>query len=369
MKKLSRQDVHDMLLGAAIVGTGGGGSLKEGLRIVDAAMDEGLEFILAQPNEIPDDALVGSPYCCGSIGYLTEDQQHKYDALPKIDMTPEVAAVRALEKYIGREFYGLVATELGGGNTAAALNAAARLGKPIIDADPAGRSVPCLQHSTLYLNGVSIAPMGLADIFGDTLIIPEVSSDERAEALARAAAVGSFNSIGVVDHPGEWRQMKNALIKNTLTYCLDIGRTARVAQQAGRCYALDVASGFRGYIMFDGCIERATWEDRDGFTFGDITVVGANEYEGDELRIWFQNEYIMSWKNGEVFVTAPDCINIVNKDTNMPLINPDAQSGMEVTVFALRAFEEWRTEKAVEVLGPDFFGYDIKYRKVEDILG
>ncbi len=47
MKILQRQDVHDILYGATILGTGGGGPLAEGLRLTDLAFDAGKEFRLA----------------------------------------------------------------------------------------------------------------------------------------------------------------------------------------------------------------------------------------------------------------------------------------------------------------------------------
>lgn len=368
MKRLSRQDLHDILLGAAIVGTGGGGSLTEGINLVDKTFDEGYEFTLAEIDEIPDEALIGSPYTCGSIGILSAEQQKKYNELPQIEEAKEVAAIKVLEEFLGKKFYGVLATELGGWNTAAALNVAARLGKPIIDADPAGRSVPCLQHSTLFLNEVSITPMGLANKFGDTMVISSVANDDRAEVLARSMAVSSFNSVGVVDHPAEWKILKNALIKNTITYCLGIGRTARTAREEGKNFAYDVAENFNGYVVFEGEITEADWEDRDGFTFGNINIKGEHEYEGEDLRIWFQNEYIMSWKNGEVFATVPDSINIYVKDDKMPLLNPNAKEGMKVTVFVLKAFDEWRTEKAIGIFGPRFFGYDMDYKKIENLM-
>lgn len=368
MKKLNQQDLHDILLGAAIVGTGGGGSLTEGLELVDKAYDEGFEFTLAEIDEIPDDALIGSPYTCGSIGILSPEQQKKYDALPKINEAKEVVAIKVLEKHFGKEFYGVFATELGGWNTAAALNVAARLGKPIIDADPAGRSVPCLQHSTLFLNEVPITPMGLANKFGDSMVICSVANDERAEVLARQMAVASFNSVGVVDHPALWEVLKNALIKNTISYCLEIGKTARAANNENRNFAYDVAEKFNGYVVFEGEITEADWEDRDGFTYGNLIIKGEDTNEGEELRIWFQNEYIMSWKNGEVFATVPDSINVYIKDAKIPLLNPNAKVGMKVTVFVLKAFDEWRTEKAINILGPRFFGYDMDYIKIEDIM-
>ncbi|MPN14387.1 hypothetical protein SDC9_161714 [bioreactor metagenome] len=158
------------------------------------------------------------------------------------------------------------------------------------------------------------------------------------------------------------------MIKNTITYCLEIGRTARLANESGRNFAYDVAEKFNGYVIFEGEITEADWEDRDGFTFGNLYIKGEDKNEGEDLRIWFQNEYIMSWKNGEVFATVPDSINIYIKDEKMPLLNPNAKEGMKVTVFVLRAFDEWRTEKAINIFGPRFFGYDMDYKKIEDIM-
>lgn len=368
MRKLLKQEVLDLLLGAAIVGTGGGGSLEKGVRLIEEAFEDSREFWMADVDEIPDDALIASPYSCGSIGTLSQRERELYDALPKIDTTQEIQSLRVLEKYYQKPFYGIFATELGGGNTAVALHAAAYLGKPIIDADPAGRSVPCLQHSTLFLNNISISPMGIANIFGDELIVLNSANDDRAEAIARAMAVASYNSVGVTDHPAEWKLLKNSLIKNTLSYCLNIGKIAQKARDEGRIFAGDIIENFGGYLLFEGIVDEAFWEDRDGFTFGDIVIKGLGSYQNEKMRIWFQNENIISWKNEKTFITVPDCINIVRHDTNLPLLNPHAEKGMEVTVFALKAFEEWRTPKALEIFSPNFFGYDIEYRPVEEFF-
>ena len=141
MRKLSRQDLHDIVLGAAVIGTGGGGSLKEGLEIIDESLDEGFDFNLAEPGEIPPDALLGTSYGLGSVSPPETDNPKKNEE------TAETLAMVAMEKYFRRDFYGVIATELGGLNTAAALVTAARLGKPLVDADPTGRSVPCIQHT------------------------------------------------------------------------------------------------------------------------------------------------------------------------------------------------------------------------------
>ncbi|MCE1255034.1 MAG: DUF917 domain-containing protein, partial [Anaerolineae bacterium] len=47
MKVLSKQDLYDILYGATILGTGGGGSLENGLKLIDKALAMGKEFRLA----------------------------------------------------------------------------------------------------------------------------------------------------------------------------------------------------------------------------------------------------------------------------------------------------------------------------------
>lgn len=368
MRELTIQEVYDILLGAAIVGTGGGGDLDAGIALVTEAYEDGCKFKLAEMDDLEDDALIGTPYGCGSVSPLNKKQKEAFATFEKINTTAEVAAVEAIQDYYGQELYGMIATELGGMNTAVALEAAARMGKAIIDADPAGRSVPCLQHSTYYLNDIPIYPMSIANVLGDSLILTKAISDERAESLTRALAVASFNHVGVVDHPNKWGVLKNTLIKNTISMCLEVGSQSRIAQLNGENIGHKICEVLDAYVVFEGVISKADWEDKDGFTFGNIYITGSGSFSEETFHVWLQNENIMSWKNGDVFATVPDSINIINNDRNMPLLNPHAEVGMHVTVVVVKAYDEWRTEKGIEILGPKFFGYDYEYKKIEDLL-
>ena len=368
MKVLTKQDVHDILLGAALLGTGGGGSLEEGLNVVDKAFAEGYEFRLADLDDLNADDLVGTPYSCGTVSPLSEAQQIEFDKLPKSKDTAEVTAIKNIEKYFGKKLKGVVATELGGFNTALALDAGARLNIPTIDADPAGRSVPYLQQTTYYINDIPIHPMGLANNFGDSMIVSHAISDERAEALTRAVAVASFNEVGVVDHIRPWKDIREALIPHTISLCLKYGQIARQSQKENKNLATTLVKEFNGFFLFKGIVSSATWETKDGFTYGDLYVKGEDEYCGDTFKIWIQNENIISWKNGKIYVTVPDSINIIDNVKNMPLLNPDAKVGDDISIFALKSFDQWRTEKGIAVFGPKFFGYDIEYRPIEDIM-
>ena len=166
-------------------------------------------------DEVPDDAWVASPYFCGSLTPSTPEEE------PKIPV--ELLAFRALQEYFGEKFFGVVSTELGGGNTAAALSVAANLDIPIIDGDPAGRSVPELQHTTFYINNVSITPMSVGTSAGDVIIIKNASDHYRAETIVRSIAVASGGRVGVTDHPVHGKQLKTSLIPNAISQAEKIG--------------------------------------------------------------------------------------------------------------------------------------------------
>ena len=315
MKKLSKQNVYDILVGCTILGTGGGGSLEEGLKLIDKALQAGKEFVLADLNEVPDDAMVGIPYRCGAVSPETVENPKQSKELPRIAEEPALRALEEMEEYLGQKFYGVMSTELGGGNTAIAFYTGAMLGKYIIDADPAGRSVPELQHSTFYINGLPIHPIAVVNEFGDVAIVKEVVNDERAEALVRAMAVASGNSVGVVDHPAKISDIKGAVIPGAISYALKIGEAYRRSKEAKSDLAAEVAKAGGGYVLFKGRVSDYNWDTVDGFTIGDVSIDGDGEYAGSSYKIWYKNEHIISWRDGDVDVTVPDLICIINYDT------------------------------------------------------
>lgn len=47
------------------------------------------------------------------------------------------------------------------------------------------------------------------------------------------------------------------------------------------------------------------------------------------MRIWYQNKNVISWLDGEFYVMSPDLINIADSAKSMPLLNPDAEEGVD----------------------------------------
>ncbi len=359
MKKLSKQEIIDILYGCTVVGTGGGGDLRLGLEVMQEDFDQGKDLYLADPQEVPDDEYVGVPYMCGSPASLDVTDE-KYQRLPRLDYPESLLAFRTLESYFGKKFYGAISTELGGANTAYALHAACQLGVPIIDGDPAGRSVPELQHSTFFVKGVPMTPIALATQFGDTMVIKDIVDDMRSEDIIRAVAVASSNRVGVADHPITGKVLKGSIIPNALTYAQKLGETLRIAKEKGQDVAEEVAKAGDGAVRFKGIVKDWNVEETGGFIFGETILEGTGDYAGHEYKVCYQNENLKSYLDGKVDVSVPDLICVIDGDGE-PVTNPNFRNGMELTIIVLPAPEIWKTPRGLEVFGPRSFGFDFDY--------
>ena len=358
MRTLSWQEVDDILLGATALGCGGGGDFEEGQELMRRARDKGRAVRLAAPDEIPDDAVICCPY---GVGGLTEGPEAVYAGIERTAEYPGVLAVRALGEHLGVQFGAIITGELGGWSVADAFYPAAMLDLPVVDADPVGRAVPELQHSLFFVHGLPIAPQAVTNEIGDTVIVTRVAGDARSEALVRALAVASRNIVWVADHALPWGEVRPAVIPGAVSLALRVGEALRVAQAEGGDAAAAVAAASGGRVVFRGRVDSFTWEERDGFTWGELELAGAGPDEGSAYRVWSKNENLMAWRDGAPDVTTPDLICCFSAETGGPITNPHYSPGALVDVVGVQAAAAWRSERGLAVLGPRHFGFDVDY--------
>lgn len=121
-----------------------------------------------------------------------------------------------------------------------------------------------------------------------------------------------------------------------------------------------------GYRLFEGVASTdCKYEDRDGFTFGEMALRGTGVDRGARYRVWFKNENIISWRNGKVDVTAPDLICLLDIETREPILNPSLKKGQHVLVIGLPAPAIWRTARGIEAFGPRYFGFKVTFVPIE----
>jgi uncharacterized protein len=155
--------------------------------------------------------------------------------------------------------------------------------------------------------------------------------------------------------------LKKSVITGAISNAERIGRAYRKALDENTDCAEAVRAAGNGRQMFRGVIAENSYETRDGYTYGNMKIKGTDEYAGHELKIWYQNENIISWLDGEYYVTVPDLIVVMNQDARFPQLNPYAEAGTNVSVICLPADKPWRTEKGLATFGPKSFGHNVEW--------
>lgn len=358
MKTLSRQAITDILTGCALLGTGGGGSLKEGLAMMQADFDANLPLRLIPLAELDDDALIATPYGCGAPA---ADNEIADDTAATSETA--IMAFQTLAAHLEQDFAAVSSTELGGANTAEALHVACQLGLPLVDADPVGRSVPELQHSTYFVHNIPITPLAVSTTFGDNVIVKDAADDFRAEAIVRAIAVASGDLVGVTDHPVSGKVAKKTLIPNAISDAQKIGELLRAASenhQSAETTAVQIAEQMNGHVAFSGTVNEFPWQLDGGFNIGDIHLSGQGEFAGQNYRLYFQNEVLVAYRNGIVDASVPDLICLLDGQ-GQPVTLPNLSVGEALTVLILPAPSIWKTPAGLDCLGPRSFGFDFDY--------
>lgn len=369
MKTLSEKDVIDFIYGASVYGTGGGGSVESAMSLLQDAKDRGIKFKLVDPLEVPDDEIVACPYGVG--GGVSEEIRKRFASLPRLPRHEIILiAVKEFEKYLGKQVYGFIPGELGAGNSLLAMYLAALTDRYTVDGDTVGRSVPEVAHSTFTICDVPITPFVITTPSGDSMLVTRVLNDQRAEDIDRFMAIASGGGVTVIDHPVDGKTLRNSIVPNTVTKSIEVGRSVRAAREKGSDLVDALLESTKGHLLFQGKISMVDRENRDGFIWGSVELKGLGTFQENNYKVWFKNENLMTWMNGKPHVTCPDLVSIVDADTCHALSNwgDDLTEGRDVIVLGIRAPDIWRTARGLELLTPKYFGYDVKYRPIEDII-
>jgi len=245
------------------------------------------------------------------------------------------------------------------------------LDKPAVDADCVGRAKPEISISSTSIRGVPVTPACLVTPFGDVLYLDKTLSDERAEDILRAATAASGGQCGLCRCPMSGRVLRSSVVPNTVSLCIEIGKGIRESRKNGRNpvdFTIEMVDGSR---LFEGRVASFSRKGYGGFVWGETRIRGSGAYSGHSLRVWYKNEHLVSWLDGKPHVTCPDSIFVVDAKTGLGLSNwgGDFSKGGEVVVFGRRAHRLFRTARGIRVFSPKSFGYDIKYRPIERIIG
>ncbi len=364
---LTIPDLTDLARGAAFLATGGGGNPYVGRLMVEQAMREtGRELRLLDVDELNDDDFIIPTAMMGAPTVIVE----------KLPEGSEAAhSLRVLERRLGRRATATMPIEAGGINSMIPLVVAIRENLPVVDGDGMGRAFPELFHETFHIYGVPATPMTITDEHHDHAVI-ETRDNFEAEWFARGLTIRMGGVSFIAEYAMDGATVRRVAVKGTLRLCLQIGRTIRDARAAHTnpfeaLIAMFATTSYRhARIIFTGKISEVYRRIEGGFSRGLVRLSELNSASTAprQLEIEIQNENLIArTSDGEILAMVPDLICVLDSESGEPITTEDLRYGQRVTVMAVSVPEIMRTPEALAVWGPRHFGYDIEYRRIEEL--
>jgi DUF917 family protein len=369
----TEQECADFVRGLCFMGAGGGGPPKLGLKLLLAQLEAGREIEWVDIDSLPDEAWTATVAGMGGRGRAggTEEElaalgciEEKYDPLGRM-----VAAVQALEDSEGIRVEAIVPVEIGASNVPAPIAAALELGLPAVDGDYAGgRAIPEVPQTIPEVLGVPVYPLSFVTRWGDVVILKETISAAMADRIGRLIIVAVYGGMGVACYLMQVKEAKKALAAGTLSKALQVGQAIREAREKGDDPVAEAVKAVDGWLLFEGEVTSSEIADEESYAFGlgSHELKGLGDHEGHTFKIWYKNEYHLSWRDGKPLVTSPDSLIMVDLKTGEPATSYDFSVGDQVAVIGRKAHEVHRTEKGIELLGPRHFGFDLDYVPIEE---
>ena len=359
MRIIDEQAVENIALGAAVLGTGGGGDPYIGMLMARKAIRDYGPVELYTLDELNDDDLIVPTAMMGAPTVMVEKMPNGDDI---------VNAFQVIGKYLNKPIRATMSIEAGGLNSVVPIYVAARLRLPMVDCDGMGRAFPEIQMVTHTIHGISSTPFSMADERGNIVIL-ETINNRWTETFARSAAVNMGAMAMIAAYPATVGQLKEAAVWGTMSKAHDIGITIRRARIEEADPVTTVREAVGGLLIFKGKIADVERRTVAGFARGQAHIQGIDEYAGSELVLDFQNENLAAQIDGEYAVTVPDLIALLDIDTGEPITTEGLRYGFRVAVIAMQCDPQWRTPKGLELAGPRYFGYDVDYVPVEQRYG
>jgi len=338
MRVLDPLAMRDIIHGAGLLGSGGGGSIDGALAVLNQLLPCADTARLIEPGEpIAPDAKaaviagIGAPTSAEPQNAPTGANAN--DAFIAMFET----AFNALKTSEGKTLSIASALETGAGNTLAPLILALRQGLPVIDGDGAGRAIPKLTMATYAAADFSATPNALSNLAQEwlTFQVPDTAALEAAVRPALATSLyGGAGAIALWAVPAT--QMRDTAIAGTFTRAQAVGRVLRECRAADGDPVAAVLKLLNGYLLFRGSVSKIVNSATDGF---DLTTVSLSAGEGQpELWVYALNESLIAWRSDRdiPLAMAPDLLCWLTPD-GAPLSNADLQLGQEVVLIGVKA--------------------------------
>lgn len=354
INQISIDNLYQISIGAAMLGTGGGGDPKIGYLMAKQGIEQYGSVSLVRLEEIEDEATVAALSMMGAPSVVLE----------KIPNGNEFNILfEQMENHFNKSIDYLYPVEAGGINSMIPIIGAAQKGIPLIDADTMGRAFPELQMVTLGIYDIKAFPIILANDKCETKVI-EADNYYDLELRAREWTIVNGGQVAVGDGVISGKAFKQAGIADIVSLSYHLGNIILNEEQPlTKLQAVGVVTLCKAKIID---VERKT---EGGFNRGIVKLSGIEEDINRCFELHLQNENLAIFENDKLLCSVPDLIMLLDIQTLMPVTTDSYKYGQRVIITALPANDKWKTEKGLALVGPKAFGYDFDYDQTLTLEG
>ena len=94
---------------------------------------------------------------------------------------------------------------------------------------------------------------------------------------------------------------------------------------------------------------------------GTASIEGVADYAGRRFEVEFQNEFTIGRLDGELKITVPDLLCIVDAMTAEAIGTETIRYGQRVAILSLPADPVLISEEGLNFVGPRAFGYSVDF--------
>jgi DUF917 family protein len=359
----SENDIINVMKGAALLASGGGGSFDDGMIMLNAYKEKhpgkAIQVDIIQSSEMTDKDYASIVAVMGAPSGGTD-----------VDATPCIVGAFNEIVSIGQRLDApktiryAFPIEMGAFNTLAPMLIQLEDSTiKIIDADAAGRAVPGLETTLTYINQLDTAPIAMCDLDDNRvdITITDLTDAVRIQELAEPLVEIFKQNAGIAG----WIMNKSNL--TTLP-----NGTVALARQIGEIIS-SLTANSDGYVkdlfmlLNDSKIVSAkSLTDVTNITGFQTKVSGGWDigefYVGDTTKyhVRFSNESLTIHtvdpvtESESIYMTAPDIISVYDAVTGMPLTNEDLQvlqtkqqlDSTKVVLGVIKVDSKWESHPA-----------------------
>lgn len=359
---ITHEDIADLCAGSVFLATGGGGDPYVSQILVEQSLRKYGSVDLVPLARVPDDAYV---VAIGEVGAPTVSLEQLPIGTECLDV------VDRFEAWVGRKITHLVSFEVGGANSVIPLITAAARNIPLIDGDGMGRALPEAQMMTFAIEGVCPTPAVAVDYAGGAVYF-DTRDTLLYERQVRNIAMAMGGMVFTAEHPMTGIEARRAIVPGTISFALAVGRTLRsnygsASQVEAPLRKLFEQSDY-GILkhLYTGKIVDINRKVVGGFDVGEARIEAVGS-DAPPMILSIKNEFLVATVGERVVASVPDLITMVDHETSSPINSERVHYGQRVTVFGIGCPAHYRTEKALKVVSPRNFGFDIDFCPIEKL--